>query len=190
MIKFNIYCPGNREDGIPSLSDKITVSSESGDFGDMDDAIDFFEQVFEEFFYGCHVEFVPEAPKKHRPEVVCLCGSTRFYKEFQIANYELTMEGAIVLSVGFYPHSQEHHETVGIAGTECPESKKAELDELHLRKIDLADRVKVLNPGGYVGESTAREILYARRTGKPVSYMVDTLTGPGLAILNLEGEEK
>ena len=44
------------------------------------------------------------------------------------------------------------------------------LDALHLRKIDLADRVLVVNPGGYVGESTGREIAYARATGKPVSF--------------------
>lgn len=44
------------------------------------------------------------------------------------------------------------------------------LDMLHLRKIDLADRVLVINPGGYIGESTSREIAYARANGKPVSF--------------------
>ena len=48
--------------------------------------------------------------------------------------------------------------------------QKAALDTLHLRKIDLADRVLVVNPGGYVGESTSREIAYARATGTPVSF--------------------
>ena len=50
-----------------------------------------------------------------------------------------------------------------------PEQKTV-LDELHLRKIDLADRVLVVNPGGYVGDSTTREIAYARATGTPVSF--------------------
>jgi len=48
--------------------------------------------------------------------------------------------------------------------------RKAFLGELHLRKIDLADRVVVINPGGYVGESTQREIAYARAAGKPVAF--------------------
>ena len=44
------------------------------------------------------------------------------------------------------------------------------LDALHLRKIDLADRVLVVNPGGYIGDSTSREIAYAQATDKPVSF--------------------
>lgn len=43
---------------------------------------------------------------------------------------------------------------------------------LHLRKIDPADRVLVVNPGGYVGESTGKEIAYARAQGKPVSFTI------------------
>ena len=45
------------------------------------------------------------------------------------------------------------------------------MDELHLRKIDLADRVLVVNVGGYIGDSTKREIEYATATGKPIAYL-------------------
>jgi hypothetical protein len=45
------------------------------------------------------------------------------------------------------------------------------LDELHLRKIDLADEALILNVGGYVGDSTAREIQYARLRGKQIRYL-------------------
>lgn len=102
------------------------------------------------------------------PTIVCLCGSTRFYKEFTEANYRLTMAGRIVLSVGFYPHATQemHGESVGIT----PEQKEA-LDQLHLRKIDLADEILVLNVDGYIGESTAREIDYAEKLDKPVRYL-------------------
>jgi hypothetical protein len=48
---------------------------------------------------------------------------------------------------------------------------KARLDELHLRKIDLADEVLILNVGGYIGESTLRELEYARATGKHIRYL-------------------
>lgn len=45
------------------------------------------------------------------------------------------------------------------------------LDELHLRKIDLADEVLILNVGSYIGESTRREIDYAKRNGKPLRFI-------------------
>lgn len=106
----------------------------------------------------------------YRPRIVCLCGSTRFYKNFQEANYQETMKGHIVLSVGFYPHavSEMHGEGIGITA----EQKEA-LDELHKRKIDLADEVYVLNVGGYIGSSTRSEIDYAIANDKPIRYLED-----------------
>lgn len=104
-----------------------------------------------------------------RPEIVVLCGSTRFYDAFQEANYRLTMKGYIVLTVGFYPHAQAEHghgEGVGHDSTE-----KTALDELHKRKIDLADYVYVLNVNGYIGESTRSEIEYALKVGRPIVYL-------------------
>ncbi|MCX2949012.1 hypothetical protein [Lentzea sp. NEAU-D7] len=92
-----------------------------------------------------------------RPEIVCLCGSTRFVAEMRAANRDLTSAGVIVLAPG------ETDEVI-------TDEQKTALGALHLRKIDLADRVVVVNPGGYVGESTSREIAYARATGKPVSF--------------------
>ena len=104
---------------------------------------------------------------EERPKIVCLCGSTRFKEAFDRANYELTMEGSIVLSVGFFVHrSDAHGENVG-----CTLEQKVALDELHKRKIDLADEVFVLNVGGYIGDSTRSEIAYAEAHGKPVRYL-------------------
>ena len=104
------------------------------------------------------------------PRIVCLCGSTRFYKEFQEANYRETMRGRIVLSVGFLPHQRglekRHGEDVG-----CTPQEKLKLDELHKRKIDLSDEVLVLNVGGYIGESTRSELQHALATGKPVRFL-------------------
>jgi hypothetical protein len=112
-----------------------------------------------------------------RPTITVLCGSTRFYDEFQQANYDLTMAGHIVLSVGFYPHAKTQHghgEGVGHDSTE-----KVALDELHKRKIDLADEVFVLNVGGYIGQSTRGEIEYAEKIGRPVSYL-EPVPSPGI----------
>ena len=108
-----------------------------------------------------------------KPKIVCLCGSTRFYREYQIANYDETLAGRIVLSVGFYPHSQEHHEAVGLTNAGYDQSVKEALDELHKRKIDLADEVLVVAPGGYIGDSTRSEIAYADAHGKPVRFRAD-----------------
>lgn len=102
-----------------------------------------------------------------RPKIITLCGSTRFHEEFVRANYELTMAGAIVLSVGFYPHATHlHGEGVGATTDE-----KVALDELHKRKIDLSDEILVLNVGGYVGDSTRGEIAHAEARDIPVRYL-------------------
>jgi hypothetical protein len=92
-----------------------------------------------------------------RPEIVCICGSARFVDEMRAANRDLTLAGVIVVAPGE-------------AGELITSEQKTAPDALHLRKIDLADRVLVVNPGGYIGESTSREIAYARAAGKPVSF--------------------
>lgn len=106
--------------------------------------------------------------KQLMPRIVCLCGSSRFYKEYQEAEYRETMAGKIYLSIGFYPHSvpEMHGEGVGHDSAE-----KVALDELHKRKIDLADEVLVLNVGGYIGDSTKSEVAYALETGKLVRWL-------------------
>lgn len=98
-----------------------------------------------------------------RPETVCLCGSTRFSKQFTETNLELTLQGIIVLSIGCDKHSDRE--------LELDQATCDRLDALHLYKIDRCDRVHVLNVGGYIGTSTAREIEYAMRIGKPVTYL-------------------
>lgn len=102
------------------------------------------------------------------PTIVCLCGSTRFYDQWQRSIYELTMRGIIVLSVGFYPHSsfEAHGQEVG-----CSINQKVRLDELHKRKIDLADEVLILNVGGYIGKSTQSELEYAKAHGKRIRFL-------------------
>nr|WP_203611602.1 hypothetical protein [Streptomyces cyaneofuscatus] len=81
------------------------------------------------------------------------------------ANRNLTFAGVIVLAPGVFLSAEDRE-----AGESISEEQKTALDALHLRKIDLADRVLVVNPGGHIGESTSREIAYARATGKPVSF--------------------
>ncbi len=103
-----------------------------------------------------------------KPKVVCLCGSTRFFKAFEKQNIKETLNGNIVLSVGCMTQSDKE---LGL--TEKPDwpKIKKELDKLHLRKIDMADEVMILNVDGYIGESTSRELVYARLYGKPVKFL-------------------
>lgn len=109
-------------------------------------------------------------PTVKAPTIVCLCGSTSKAKEaFQKANLEETLAGRIVLTIGcdmksdaelFADKSEAERHLI-----------KRSLDLLHLRKIDLADEILVLNVGGYIGESTSREIAYARQQGKRIRWL-------------------
>lgn len=115
------------------------------------------------------VEGEKEGSMKQRPTIVCLCGSTRFSTAFQEANLRETLFGRIVLSIGC--NMRNDTEIFGHLSPEEQARIKAELDELHLRKIDLADEVLVLNVGQYVGDSTRREIAYAKSIGKRIRWL-------------------
>lgn len=96
-------------------------------------------------------------------KVITLCGSTRFKEQFLEAQKQLTLEGNIVISVGLFGHSGD--DEVWADGV------KSMLDDMHKRKIDMADAIYVINPGGYIGESTRDEIEYARRNGKEIMFL-------------------
>jgi len=109
-----------------------------------------------------------DAALETRPEVVCLCGSTRFVGEYDNQMLKFTLEGKIVLTIGTHNSSDEDLARKYADGFE---DKKPMLDELHKRKIDLADCVFVINVGGYIGDSTHSEIEYADRLGKPIRFL-------------------
>ena len=96
-------------------------------------------------------------------KVITLCGSTRFKDAFLEAQKQLTLKGNIVISVGLFGHSGDNE--VWTEGT------KEMLDDMHLRKIDMADEIYVINVDGYIGFSTRNEIEYAKRIGKGVRYL-------------------
>lgn len=96
-------------------------------------------------------------------KVITLCGSTKFKEQFLEVQKQLTLKGHIVVSVGLFGHSGDNE--VWKPGT------KEMLDDMHKRKIDMADEIFVINVGGYIGESTKSEIAYAKETGKKVNYL-------------------
>ncbi len=92
--------------------------------------------------------------------VITLCGSMRFAEEFERLDAELTLAGHVVLAPTALPPS-----------TELDGEERARLGRTHLEKIGMADEVLVVNVGGYVGESTRREIAHARSRGIPVGFL-------------------
>lgn len=99
---------------------------------------------------------------KSKVQIITLCGSTRFKKQFFEALHDLTLQGYIVLMPGIFGHSDE----------EPTEEQKKNLDELHLEKIRLSNAIFVLNIGGYIGQSTKREIEFAKSLNIPI-YMYE-----------------
>lgn len=96
-------------------------------------------------------------------KVITLCGSTRFKEEFIKAQKDLTLQGNIVISVGLFGHSGDNEVWT--------DDTKEMLDDMHKRKIDMADEIFVINVNRYIGESTKSEIEYAKRNGKIVRYL-------------------
>ena len=99
--------------------------------------------------------------------VITLCGSTKFKDTFMEVQKKLTLEGNIVISVGFFGHAGDSD---GI-DEETLAKNKIMLDDIHKRKIDMSDGIFVINVGGYIGSSTKSEIEYATNHNKFVKYL-------------------
>lgn len=102
--------------------------------------------------------------------VVTLCGSTRFKNEFIEAQKQLTLEGNIVISVGLFGHSGDQEVWENMDEGTLTKTKEM-LDDMHKRKIDMADSIYVINVDGYIGDSTRSEIEYAKEHGKKITFL-------------------
>ncbi len=103
-------------------------------------------------------------------KVITLCGSTKFKNEFMEAQKRLTLRGNIVISVGLFGHSGDNEVWENMDEGTVTKTKEM-LDDMHKRKIDMADEIFVINVGGYIGQSTKSEIEYAESNGKKVRYL-------------------
>lgn len=101
----------------------------------------------------------PSIVRVHQPEVVTLCGSIRFAAEHLAAHRRLSLEGRMVLLPA-----------LPVPGDDLLPADVELLATLHRQKIDMSNRVHVVNPGGYVGPATADEVAYAEAAGKVVTY--------------------
>ena len=103
-------------------------------------------------------------------KVITLCGSTRFKEQFIEAQKRLTLQGCIVISVGLFGHSGDTEVWDNMDEGELTKTKEM-LDDMHKRKIDMADGIYVINVGNYIGDSSRSEIEYAKATGKTIEYL-------------------
>ena len=103
-------------------------------------------------------------------KVITLCGSTKFKDEFLKAQKDLTLKGNIVISVGLFGHSGDFEVWENMDEGTLTKTKEM-LDDMHKRKIDMADEIFVINVNNYIGDSTKSEIEYAIKTGKKVNYL-------------------
>ena len=112
-----------------------------------------------------------QAPRSAKGEgeakVIALCGSTKFEAELAEVNERLTLEGCVVIRFGMFSLTDlpNYDWTAGSSDL------KGRHGGLHFKKIRMADEVCIVDPGGYVGESTRREIAYAESLGEPVRYL-------------------
>jgi predicted phosphodiesterase len=98
-----------------------------------------------------------------KPKIVAVCGSMRFSQEMLETAERLELEH------GWAALAPVSH----VLDRELTEAEKALLGQLHRTKIDLADAVYVVNPGGYIGQAVREEIGYAEKNGKEILYLVD-----------------
>ena len=89
-----------------------------------------------------------------------------------MAQKRLTLKGHIVISVGLFGHSGDEEVWDGMDEGTLSKTKEM-LDDIHKRKIDMADEIFVINVGGYIGDSTRSEIDYAIEHGKKIRYLED-----------------
>jgi len=103
-------------------------------------------------------------------KVITLCGSTRFKDEFIRIQKELTLKGNIVISVGLFEHSGDNEVWENMDEGTLTKTKEM-IDDMHKRKIDMADAIFVINKNGYIGDSTRSEIEYAKSHHKEIEYL-------------------
>ncbi|GAA0336601.1 hypothetical protein GCM10008967_28710 [Bacillus carboniphilus] len=95
-------------------------------------------------------------------KVITLCGSTKFKEQFEKANAYLTLQGNIVISLGFFEQSE---------GIEITKEQAELFEKIHFEKINMSDEIFVIDVNGYIGESTRKEIEYAKQHGKSIRYL-------------------
>lgn len=101
------------------------------------------------------------------PKIITLCGPTRFTSEMLKEAWRLTIAGVIVIHWNILESKEAFSHGAEAAGGNVKEI----VDGLYLHKVAMADEVRVINVGGYIGESTRAELRHARKLGKPITWL-------------------
>lgn len=98
--------------------------------------------------------------------ILTLCGSARFEPYWHEANKQLGLAGHICFALMTYP---------SIEGSKSwyTDAQKWTLDLAHLAKIEESDGVVMLNIEGYLGESSLRELEWARMRNKMIFWTLN-----------------
>lgn len=98
-----------------------------------------------------------------KQKIIALCGSAKFKDEFLKEQKRLTEEGNLVLIPNF-----------SIDVEKLDNSQLNALKEEHLKRIERADEIFVINKDNYIGKSTLEEIKFAIRRGKRIKFLVNS----------------
>lgn len=112
-----------------------------------------------------YVAFNERMRKMEKRKVITICGSSRFIEFMTVVAWLLEKEeGAIVFGLNILPYwygANDHHqaEAEGVAD---------HMDGIHFDKIDMGNEIFVVDRGGYIGDSTTKEIGRAEDQGKVI----------------------
>jgi hypothetical protein len=95
--------------------------------------------------------------------VITLCGSTKFKKQFREAEANLTLQGNIILSLGFFEQSE---------GIQITKDQEKLFEELHYRKIDMSDEIFVIDVDGYIGLVQEKKLNMQKVKGKILAFIL------------------
>lgn len=96
--------------------------------------------------------------KDYRRKIITFCGSTKFADLFNKLASDYTLMGYIVLMPHCYLENQNRDDLKDL------------LINIHRDMIAMSDVVLVINPDGYIGESTSEQIKFASALGKEIKY--------------------
>lgn len=105
---------------------------------------------------------------------ITLCGSARFEEWFKFWNEVLSLAGHTVYTLSVYPSDKKGEKSW------YDEEQKQTLDKVHLDKIRNSDAIFVINAFAYIGDSTEKEIYFAKQLGKTVYALQSWGEGNGI----------
>lgn len=100
-------------------------------------------------------------------KIVTMCGSLKFQKLMMEVAEKMARKGFCVLTPVFPV----------LENDPITEEQLQKIKEAHFKRIELSDAILVVNINHYIGNSTNREIEYAKKLGKEIRCVFDLKDG-------------